>query len=784
MNGRKYLTLLSYAVIMVLVCSSITVFAATTGAEYPLPRNAILYSEIEAQLKALEAKNPGLMDYEVIGQSAGGKDLYLVTISDAAGMKNLIKYQKFMKDAVNNPEKARKSLVGSDIKIPVFFNASIHGNETTGTDGVLKLINRLLTDNSPETKSILKNCVILINVCQNPDGRISGHRENSTGTDLNRDYITQSQPEVQAVVNNIATKWFPTAMLDLHGFMNSDNVLLEPCTIPHNPNYEYDLAIKYALPHAETIAAELTALTKRDIDIPYKVWEESWDDYPPIFTPQYFMYLGAIGHTLEVKFPDQQGIDTAYTACMASLNYVSKHKVQLLDNQFAIFERGIKGLDVEKDVTFPEAYVIPMNTDQQQDELEAANMIKLLLTNKVLVKKADAAFTADGVQYPAGTYVVPMKQSLRGLANTMLWKGEDISGKTSAMYDISVYSFPQLCGFNAAAVSKSFTATLSDVTAAPVLKGTMETVTAKNYIMPVENNQTYLVVNSLVKDGIPVYRTSEANGTNAPGSFIIPNKKGVTAKLEKLVAENDVTIKGIAAVKGKLQPVKLQKTAVVGNDGGVATAIKALGFDVTAIPYYSLNHGYDLEKNGFDALVLTGTQGFWEDSYEATGITWSLDEVGQREVIDFAKTHDFIGAGFAGAKLNESAGKLDAKFAFTGTEEDGQTAENGICLMDGTTTDPISYHYGAGETVFAYAPIWFTDQNKDVVTSASFAAKDLYLAGFWQDPEAAAGKAVILHDSSKAYDAVLLGIDPTFRSYTPETFGIMANALYYMGFDE
>jgi murein tripeptide amidase MpaA len=220
MNGRRFRTLLSLAVVLVLVCSSFTVFAAAeTYQEYPLPRNAILYSEIEAQLKALEAKNPALMDYEVIGQSAGGKNLYLVTISDAEGMKNLAKYQKFMQDSVNNPEAAKQALKGSDVKIPVFFNASIHGNETTGTDGVMKLIEKLLTDNSVTTKKILKNCVVLINVCQNPDGRIDNHRENATGTDLNRDYITQSQPEVQAVIRNIAMKWFPTAMLDLHGFM-------------------------------------------------------------------------------------------------------------------------------------------------------------------------------------------------------------------------------------------------------------------------------------------------------------------------------------------------------------------------------------------------------------------------------------------------------------------------------------------------------------------------------------------------------------------------------------
>lgn len=776
--------LLSLTIIMILVCSSFTVFAAAPETEYPLPRNAILYSEIESQLKVLESKNPNLMDYQVIGQSAGGQNLYMVTISDAAGMKKLDQYQKFMQDAVNNPAAARKALSGSDVKIPVFFNASIHGNETTGTDGVLKLINRLLTDNSEETKSILKNCIVIINVCQNPDGRISGYRENATGTDLNRDYITQSQPEVQAVVKNIATKWFPTAMLDLHGFMGSDNVLLEPCTIPHNPNYEYDLAIKYALPHAEAIAADLTALTKRDIDIPIKVWEDGWDDYPPIFTPQYFMYLGAIGHTLEVKFPNQQGIDSAYTACYTSLKYSAKNKVELLDNQFAIFERGVEGLNVEKDVTFPDSYIIPMNADQQQDTLEAAKMIQHLLTNKIIVRQADKAFAADGVQYPAGTYVVPMKQGLRGLVNTMLWKAEDVSQLASAMYDISAYSFPELCGFDAVPVKASFSATLSEVTSAPVLKGTLEASIASNYIMPVENNEAYKVANSLVKDGVKVYRTSVANLAFAPGSFVIPNEKGITAKLEKLTAENDVTIKGIVGVKGTLQPVKMQKVAVVGNDGGVATEIKALGFDVTAVPYYAINSGYDLEKNGFDALVISGSQGFWDDSYEATGITWSLDEVGQKEVIDFAKTHDFIGVGYAGAILNESIGKLKASYSFTGTEEDGQTAENGICIMDATSTDPITYNYGKNETVFAYAPIWFGELDSQVATSASYADKDMYLAGFWKDPSATAGSPAILHDKSSSYDAVLFGIEPTFRSYTHGTFGLMANALYYMGYDE
>jgi len=42
--------------------------------------------------------------------------------------------------------------------------------------------------------------VVLINVVQNPDGRVGNHRTNANGFDLNRDFIAQTQPEVRATV--------------------------------------------------------------------------------------------------------------------------------------------------------------------------------------------------------------------------------------------------------------------------------------------------------------------------------------------------------------------------------------------------------------------------------------------------------------------------------------------------------------------------------------------------------------------------------------------------------
>ena len=52
----------------------------------------------------------------------------------------------------------------------------------------------------PEVDQILDQAIIVFNPIQNPDGRIAGIRQNGNGFDLNRDFLTQSQPEVQSTV--------------------------------------------------------------------------------------------------------------------------------------------------------------------------------------------------------------------------------------------------------------------------------------------------------------------------------------------------------------------------------------------------------------------------------------------------------------------------------------------------------------------------------------------------------------------------------------------------------
>ncbi|MGE5228212.1 MAG: M14 family zinc carboxypeptidase, partial [Deltaproteobacteria bacterium] len=413
----------------------------TPEAEVPSSSyDSILYSEIAPRLRQIEMAS-NRVKVEVIGQSAGGRNLFLVTISEPQALGRLGQYQAIRQAMIRDPEHAQELIDRfGDFKVPVFINGSIHGNEYPGTDAAMRLIEEFAFSNEPGVMNVLENEILLINVCQNPDGRVLGTRANANGIDINRDFITQSQPETRATVG-VYTEWNPMIVLDLHGFVNP--MLIEPCTPPHNPNYEYDLYIKWALAQAEAMEAELFAQTGFLAQIPYRDDPLEWDDWPPTYAPMYAMFHGAYGHTMETPYRDVRGVDAHYATVWGALNFVAQNRQAMVRDQVEIFRRGFLSLPQQpippellpqwpqyQDVItnhFPAAYVIPADEPLQISPQAPARLVDFLLFNDVQVEKASKGFTLNGVAYPAGTYVVWLNQPKRGLANTILSDGLDLS---------------------------------------------------------------------------------------------------------------------------------------------------------------------------------------------------------------------------------------------------------------------------------------------------------------------------------------------------------------------
>ena len=186
-------------------------------------------------------------------------------------------------------------------------------------------------------RAILDSVILLVNVVANPDGRVEGTRSNANGFDMNRDFITQSQPETQATVR-VITEWNPMVLLDLHGFYNP--MLIEPCTPPHNPNYEYDLYISWALYMAEAMEAEL------------------YDQlgFEPRSRTGTTIWVGKTGHPATRRcmpcitgptvtpwrrpFRDERGVDAHYAAVWGALKFVAENKEGMIHDQIEIFRRG------------------------------------------------------------------------------------------------------------------------------------------------------------------------------------------------------------------------------------------------------------------------------------------------------------------------------------------------------------------------------------------------------------------------------------------------------------
>lgn len=734
------------------------------------------FSEIGKELQKI-AKSSKRVTVEVTGKSADGLPLYVVTIADSKSRGKFDENKALREQMVKNPGKAQEWIKkNKDFKVPIMINGSIHGTEFVGSDAVLQLIERFAKDNDKETKKILDNNILVFNVVANPDGRVDATRFNGEGIDLNRDFITQSQPETRQMVDLI-TEWNPMVFLDTHGYVKNyapnKQGLIEPCTPPHNPNYEYDLYNKWAYGQAEAMENSIMKNKsgfKGDLYknmtgayVPQRDDEAGWDDYPPIFTPMYAMYHGAYGHTLEAPTNDEDGVKWMYDAVMGALQYATNNKQEMLNDQIEIFKRGINfDHPYHEEGFFPEAYILPVD---EKDPTVTEKAVNHLIDNDIDVVRATKNFTADGVKYAKGSYIVNMSQVKAGLANTMLWDGEDITNDTPSMYDISAWSLPELWGFEANPVKKKFkvaTAKVKGVDGDGTLSG------KGPYVIPNSSVQAVELVNSLLQRGVSVKRDKD-------GDFYVD---GSSRTIYSAVKESGLHIKSGKAPKDAKKLSKL-KVALLEDGGmnkqqshsGMKLALERLGFNVKELS------PVEVAKAGlksYDAFIYNGTENLISTKLNAANLEFGFQNADQftafqKNVKSFVDGGGkFIAAGAGASRAAKTLGLTDA------TVQTADPNSNGIVNVDYDGTG-ITAGYGQDDIGFVYRPTWYAGaEEKEVL--ATYDDSDFFRAGHWKGSEKAAGQPVIIHESKA--DVTLIGLEPAFRDHTDYLFRLISNTLF------
>ncbi|MFC4076151.1 M14 family zinc carboxypeptidase [Salinithrix halophila] len=738
----------------------------------------VKYSKMGKMLKKLQKKS-NRVTVKPYGMSAGGHPMYVVTISEPGAKPKFNQYQQMRRQMFKHSMKAQR-LIGkdADFKVPILINGSIHGTEFVGSDAVLRLMERFATQNDPKTKSILNNNILIFNVVANPDGRWSATRFNANGFDLNRDFITRSQPETRQMVELI-TRWNPMVMLDLHGYVQYGGKakpgLIEPCTPPHNPNYEYDLFSKWALDQAK--AMETYLVNNRDAYqsdlyrnmtgtfIPQRDDTDGWDDYPPIFTPMYAMYHGSYAYTLEAPTNDWDGVRWQEDAVMGALTFATEHKDEMLRDQLEMFRRGIQfDHPYHKEGFFPKAYILPVDPKRPTPTFKAVNH---LIANDITVEQAKKPFQAEGKTYPAGTFIVRMNQAKAGLANTMLWEGEDITDTIPSMYDISSWSLPKLWGFQADRIDQDIA-----VTSGPVKKGKPQGALSRKgpYHIPNQTVEAVYLVNTLLKHGIPVWRDSK-------GDFYVHRIK--RSMLKQAVRASGLRIRSRAIPK-QAQPLRNLKVAILKDGGiykaqshaGTREALERLGFQVTEL------HPRQVAKQGlgaYDVFVYSGTSLMITSRLSKANKEFGLkDEVQVRkfkkQVTQFVKKGGkYIAVGSSASQATRTLGLTDI------TVHAGGGNSNGIVKVD-TKKSPLTFGYAKQDIGFVYRPAWYTPTHGETVAASYKDSPDFFHSGHWKNRQPAQGKPVIVQEKGK--DVTLIGLEPGFRGHTDYLYRLLSNAVW------
>ncbi len=765
---------------------------------------------------------------QVVGQSTEGRDLYLVTLTAPETAEETARQSAWKNQMKADPEAAAADpALPRDYKTPIWISNNIHGNEWEGTDAAMDYIEHLATAPLSEVGGILANNRVYFSPSLNPDGRTNATRATALGLDPNRDMITNSTPETRSFIRQ-AQAIQPIYAADFHGYTRV--LQMEPCGPPHGSNYEYDLTMphNYALAlkvekdvvdadipgntyYDTTTGAVVPANTGPDtahIKIPYRDTPDGWDDFPPIFTAQYAAFFGAASATVELPLtrgaaggrqtPERAVVNTdvAYQTMESIVGYMNVGTTarDMISNQIETFRRGVAGeakdnlttedvaavpgpeqwkplwdvVDDQDPIEVPRAYVIPVG-EGQRSESDADRLVDQLLTHDVEVGTLTSDTTVDGTDYPAGSYVVDMHQPLRGLANSLLDLGEDISEKVPSMYDISAWSYSYTWG---ATVDKV------GLTEDPAPVGDVEPIDAVPAGSSVPDEATYTtfdvagvadhrLLNEVLEEDVPVAMLEDGSVVVDVAGFDVAaaaaEDLGIT-----LEAASEEDLDALAAETTK--PLSDLTVGYVGTQDD-RLSLTELGFDdLVALSVTSLDA---------DPTLLDGVDVLWVGGTFNPAVGSAAEDAVEAFVADGGSVtgRDASNGVFA---LAQRIGLLD------GTVTPGNRSGNGIVDVD-TPEGSVLAPY-AQDSAFIYPAFSYSALGGSTTAAQTYGADPL-LAGHWRatdatnGPAGAAGaaSAVSAVDEETGSRTFVFGTSPLFRTHPKGGLSQAARALQWAG---
>ena len=415
------------------------------------------------------------LQFKEYGRTNENRPLITMIISSKENMANIDEIR------LNNLRRTglESGAVTDDGKAIVWLSYNVHGNESSSLDASIKTLYDLADASNSNTQEWLKNTIVIMDPCINPDGReryvnnyyetqnlVSNpdgeskeHREPWPGGranhylfDLNRDWAWQTQVESQQRMK-LYNQWMPHVHVDFHEQGHNNPYYFAPAAEPFHPaitKWQSDFQHTIGKNHAKYFDKEgWLYFTKEVFDLFYPSYGDSY----PIFN-------GAIGMTYEQGGGGYAGLgietedgDTLtlkdrlthhYTTGLSTVEITSKN-AQRVTEEF-------KKYFADRNANYP-SYVIKGTNNQ--DKIN--RLLSWLDKQKITYGNASSAKSAKGFNYQSnksGSFQVSSNDIVistnqpKSMLLTVLFEPKS-KLPDSLTYDITAWSIPYVYGVEA-----------------------------------------------------------------------------------------------------------------------------------------------------------------------------------------------------------------------------------------------------------------------------------------------------------------------------------------------
>ena len=515
---------------------------------YELGSQFTRHHEVVDYFKQLAESAPNRVKLEQYGSTYERRPLYVAFLSSEENIRNLeqIRRTNLGRAGIGAGES------GNDIAI-VWLSYNVHGNEASSTEASMKTIYRLLT----EKQDWLKNTLVIIDPCINPDGRDRyvnwfnetasrpydtdqqasehlepwpGGRPNHYLFDLNRDWAWATQIESQTRLK-VYNRWLPHIHVDFHEQGINEPYYFAPAAEPFHEvitDWQRDFQTQIGKNHANYFDSEGWLYFTR----------ERFDLFYPSYGDTYPTYMGAIGMTYEQAGHGRGGLGIMndegdeltlkdrlehHTTTGLSTVEIASQNAEKLTSEFSKFFNTSKLAD--------KSYVLKGHPDKISAITELLDSHEITYGFAKAGKASGYSYSKNGqgqINTSSSDLVVSTQQPKGSMVKVLFEQNAKLVD--SLTYDITAWSVPYAYGVDAIASTKDIETQVVGVT--PQLNTINKGATG--YVLPWKSLEDAKFLSELLNQKVRVRFSEKAFQTEGKsfdrGSLIIVrgDNKGVS----------------------------------------------------------------------------------------------------------------------------------------------------------------------------------------------------------------------------------------------------------------